>query len=151
VFELRIVENDCAPDLVVDDDFTVGSVPKANDRIHSLARLLTITATPVVSDLLTAGELPGTKFVKLPFRAVAMIRLALFKPFFDNRVVSFESPGLKKRTFVGAKTQPVQSVEYRLDVFFGRALAIGVFDTQDENALVVPRIKPAEQRRANAA
>jgi hypothetical protein len=107
VVELRIVENDCAPDLVVDDDFTVERTAKTNDRIHTLARLPAIAATPVVSDLLTLGELPGTKFVKLPFCAVAAIGLAFFEPFFDNRVVSFESPGLKKRTFVGVQTQPV--------------------------------------------
>jgi hypothetical protein len=144
VVELRIVENHGAPDLVFDNDIACVWVPKTNDRIYTLARLLSITATPVVPDLRTTSQLPGTKFIKLSFRAIAAICFVFFEPLLNYSKVSLKSPGLKKRTFVGIQSQPVQSIEYRLDVFVGRSLAISVLDTQDEGPLVMSRIKPTE-------
>lgn len=39
----------------------------------------------------------------------------------------------------------------RADRFLGRAFEVGIFDTQDELALVLAREGPVEQRRARAA
>ena len=47
--------------------------------------------------------------------------------------------------------EPLHAVEDDLRRLVGGALAIGVFDAQDERAAVAACIEPGEQRRAHAA
>src|SRR5687767_2441635 len=55
------------------------------------------------------------------------------------------------RTFIPGEPEPAEPVENPRDHVRRRSLDVGVFDAQDEDAAMAPRVEPVEKRGAGAA
>ena len=91
--------------------------------------------------------------------AVAVVRASLRDEGVRHRAMPIAPLRLKVRPvrpadlrpFVPVQTKPAQPVEDAVHHFVRRALGVGVFDAQHEDAAEAPREQPVEQRRARAA
>jgi hypothetical protein len=54
-------------------------------------------------------------------------------------------------SLVPVKTEPAKAVEDSGDHLARRPLHVGIFDPEDEDAAVTPRVEPIEECRARAA
>ena len=97
------------------------------------------------------GAMLGLVGVDLGLRGRAAVRVALVEELRQNLLMAIGARHLADRALVVVDLQPAQRVEDLLDVLGGGALAVGIFDPQDERPAVVPREQPVVQRRARAA
>ena len=80
-----------------------------------------------------------------------MIGVPRFEPLISHFTIARHSVTLKYWSFVGIERQPPHAIQNGIDIFSSRARLIRVLDTEDKLPVVVARVKPAKQRRANAA
>ena len=93
----------------------------------------------------------GLVGVDLGLRRRRAVGVALVEQLLEHLLVALGARDLADRALVVVEPQPAQRVEDLLDVLGGRALAVGIFDAQDERPAVVSREQPVVQRRARAA
>ena len=82
--------------------------------------------------------------VQLFFRAITFVRFALLQKLISELRVACVPVGLIKRSFVAVQAQPGHAVQNRLDRLIGRALAVGVLDSQHKTAAQFAGIEPAK-------
>src|SRR5262249_59237243 len=58
---------------------------------------------------------------------------------------------MMRRALVPREPEPAHGVEDRVDVLLRRARPVGVLDAEDENAAVMARVEPVEERGSSAA
>src|SRR6185436_18082652 len=105
---------------------------------------------PIVARLFPARALLLAQRVELFTARITIIGVPRFDELLGGRTIAIEPLHLKIGPVV-IEPQPPHAVEYRLHRRLGRALPVGVFDAQDESAAVLPRVGPAEERRACAS
>ncbi len=140
VVEVHVGERRVAADEVVDD----GRAVVGHAQAHR-ARLLGVAAKPAL------GAVLGLVGVDLGLRRGGAVGMALVEQLGEHLLVAIAARDLADRALVVVELQPAQRVEDLLDVLRGRALAVGIFDAQDERPAVVSREQPVVQRRARTA
>ena len=89
--------------------------------------------------------------LQLVFGAEAVVGVAGSHQLLRRLPVELQAPGLVDRSFVPVEPQPAHARQDALDHGVGGALEVGVLDAQDEDALMVAREQPVEERGARAA
>jgi len=87
--------------------------------------------------LLTQGSQPV-------LAAITAVGLVLLQQLPNHFCVAVETVGLVYRAFIKIEPQPFHPVQDGLHRFRGRPFKIGVFDTQDKNAMVGTRLQPGK-------
>ncbi len=151
VVELLVLEHDGAVDEVVHD----GGAGVGDAQAQGAGGEPAVPAAAGVAERLLARLGRLALGVELLGRAVAVVRAAGLHQPRGRRPVQIEALGLaiagRRRPLVPVEAEPPERVDDELDVLVGRARAVGVLDAQDEDAAVVAREQPVEQRRAGAA
>ena len=97
------------------------------------------------------GPMLGLVGVDLGLRRGATVGVPLVEQLGEHLLVAIGARDLADRTLVVVDLEPAQRIEDLLDVLRGRALAVGIFDAQDERPAVVAREQPVVQRGARTA
>src|SRR5262249_48460425 len=118
------------------------------------------TGARIAEALLGSGArlVLGSRAVEILLGAVAAVRRARRDQALDVGLVHRESLGLEvrpvgpahARAFVPVEAEPAHRVEDRLHAVLRAALAIGVFDAQDELATLLPGPEPVVQGAAGS-
>ena len=151
IVELGVLERHGAVHQVFDHDGAVQRILEAHDRLHAGTRLGAIAAKAGIARLFLARGLLRAHVVQLLLRAVAVIGSAGGEHLRDHFAIAIEALGLVVRALVRVEPQPLHAFEDHAHGLVGGALAVRVFDAQDEFAAVAARLQPAEKRRAHAA
>ncbi len=140
IVEMHVGEGRVAADEVVDDTLAFVGHAQA-DRAGRLRLAAKATVRAVL----------GLVGVDLRLRRVGAVGVAVVEQPLQDLLVALGARNLADRPLVVVQAEPAQGVEDLLDVLRGRALAVGIFDAQDERPAVVPREQPVVQRRASTA
>ena len=90
----------------------------------------------------------GLDFIR---RTGAVVRPAGIDEAFQIVVVNIKSFGLIIWTFVPVDIQPFKRIKNNVNGFLGRALGVGVFDTQDKFSFHAAGVQPVEDGGARIA
>ena len=126
-----------------------------SQRVRLRLRYAGLPARAGVAELLLPGPGGGAERVEGLGRATTAVCAALGEQLLGVRAVDVEPLRLAiaecGRAFVPVEPEPAKDVEDLGDVLLGRTRAVRVLDAQDEDALVVPREGPVEERGSGAA
>src|SRR5262249_61925699 len=100
-------------------------------------------ADPRIARLLLAGQLLLAQRLELLLGAVAAIGGARLQHALQNLAIAIEAPCLEVWSLIGIQPEPLHPLEDHAYGFIRRALAVGVFDAQDEFAAHATRVQPA--------
>src|SRR5207245_6993089 len=146
-----VLEGNGAVDQVVDD----GGATVGNAKPQRSRRQPPIAAMPRVAERLLAGLGRLALLLQQLGRAVAVVGTAGAAKSLGVITVQVEALGLTvagcRRALVPVEPQPLERVEDEADVLVGRARAVGILDAQDEDAAVMARVPPVDERGPGAA
>ncbi len=114
-------------------------------------RGVAIPPPPVVPHGLALGALPGADFLKLGGSGVTAVGLAGREQLISDFAVPRRARKLVHRLAVPVQPQPRHAVQNGGDGLRRGALAVGVFDAQQELSAGLLGIEPVEQRRAGSS
>ena len=151
IVEFGVLKHHAAVDLVSTTTSPLDGILEADRRRHARSRLAALAAATVVARLFLARELLLAHALQFLLAAVAAVGLAALQHLRDDRPIALVPLSLKIRTLIGV--EPSQRMPSRITPhgLLGGALAVGVFDAQDEPAAVMSRVQPGKQCRADAA
>jgi len=143
-------------DQVIPDDTAADRVAKSHHRLDTLRdcrKHLAGLRTPasVVTRLGTTRLLLSAHRIELFATAIAVISGAVAKHLRDDLAIAIHALGLVERTFVMLQAEPGHAVKDRPDRLRRGTLQIGVFDAQDEVAIMVASVRPGVQRGSRTA
>ena len=158
-------EGDVAADDIVEGHVDAGRHPEANDRmlpsVHAGAHLVRreLTARARISRRTAGGQHFAPVGIEFLRRAETVVRVAAGQELVGVGRIEVQPlrlpiravRPLDVRPFVPVQTQPAKVVEDAELRLTRRALDVGVFDTQDERAVLAVREQPVEERRARVA
>ena len=146
VVQLCVLHDDGAFHEVVENYFAIETILEADHRCHARRRgfALRVLGPPatVVARLLAASALSFAHRIEVFLARVAMIGLALANQLLRDLGIALETVHLIDGPLVVVEPQPLHRVEDGLRGFLRGALAIRVFDAQDELAAELAGVRP---------
>ena len=110
-----------------------------------------MAAGAVILDIFFGGQCGFPFFLKGLFAAETFIGVAFSQHFCSGLGVVFFKFSLEIGTFVPVNAEPVETVNDALNGLFCRALCIGVFNAEDEFAIMFFGIEPVDNSCAGTA
>ncbi len=147
VIQLAIRNDDTALDLIIPGHITDLRVSETHHRLHAGWRsrqLLALLRPPgtVVARLQTGLHLRRAHLFQRFRRGIAVIGATGIQHLLDHFLVAVDALHLIERTFVLLQPQPCHAVQNRLHGLRCRTCDVGIFNTQNEFAVVFTGVCP---------